>query len=121
VAFRDAKLTECHVRRAMAGTHSPPEARQACHRGLSQHPAPRQVCHRGLSQPPAPRQVWRGYLKSMPDTKELMLQLASESVWLVMALPWTVKLLKWTPVTFTLADFPCRLIVFFTSELTLVK
>ena len=34
------------------------------------------------------------YWNVMPETKELMSQLAFASVWLVIALPWTERLLK---------------------------
>ena len=57
----------------------------------------------------------------MFETKALMLQVASVSVWLVMGWPWTVKLLKWTPLMFTVAELPCRLTSCLTSEATVVK
>ena len=51
-----------------------------------------------------------------------MLQVESLSVWLVIACPCTVKLLKCTPLMFTEDDSPCRLIVFLlTSDATFVK
>ncbi|MEV6705180.1 hypothetical protein [Micromonospora wenchangensis] len=50
-----------------------------------------------------------------------MFQLASASVWLVTGRPWTVKLVKCTPLMLTVEDRPCRLTTFFTSEETLVK
>ena len=63
----------------------------------------------------------RSHSKVMFETKALMSQVASESVWLVIALPRTVKFLKWTPLMFTVDDIPCRPMTFFASELTLVK
>lgn len=71
------------------------------------------------------RRAWRcsgrRYSKVIPDAKELMFPVASASVWVVTARPWTVRFLKWTPMTLTDADLPCRTIGFFTSEATFVK
>src|SRR5688572_23288852 len=58
---------------------------------------------------------------SMPETKGLMLQVASGSVGLVTALPSTVRFSKRTPTMLTVDDLPCKLIGFFTYDVTLRK
>ena len=60
--------------------------------------------------------------KVMLVTPLAMFQLASESVWLVTALPWMVRFLKWTPLMVPDdPDLPCRTMDRLESELTLVK
>src|SRR4029077_18362995 len=87
------------------GANTPPSGPPtplAPHNGVSEAVLTH-VRHRCRSRLPARVRASTHGPKGMFETNELMLQLASVSVWLVIVWPWTVKLLKWTPLMLTVA------------------